>query len=235
MKEWDRMCEISWFYMFQLWAISWWEELNWDNKNHIFEVRGVSHWMKSLFGFTTWCCLDMLLAKLIILPATSRKFKQGKTPKTPMWIMFNKALLQPSAHFNHHKLLKSLSSISPSIRQPHSTQGWPQNKKQLLKPLLVLMAGGDPLASSGDADGEYTDRPTAAPWARGCFSLKQMFLFIYLCLLFEVKKTPKTVLLRAKSPLQQKFFHLHKNPPHCKLNINPTFTRSPQQQQHRAT
>lgn len=126
----------------QLWAISWWEELNRDNKNHIFEVRGISHWMKSLFGFTTWCCLDMLLAKLFILPATSSKFKQGKTPKNPMWIMVNKALLQPPAHFNHHKLLKSHFSISPSIRQAHSTQGWPQNKKQLLKPLLVLMAGG---------------------------------------------------------------------------------------------
>lgn len=86
MREWDRMCEISWFYMSQLWAISWWEE----GTNHIFLVRGVSHWIKSLFGFT-----HMLLAKSILLPAASNKFKQGKTPKNPMWIMVNKALIPP--------------------------------------------------------------------------------------------------------------------------------------------
>lgn len=144
MREWDRMCEISWFYMSQLWAISWWEELNWEDTNHIFLVRGVSHWIKSLFGFT-----HMLLAKFTILPAASNKFKR-RTPKTPMWIMVNKALIPPCAYFNHLKLLKSFSSISPSIRQPHSTQGWPQNKSSSWS-LEVLVAGGAPLASSGDA------------------------------------------------------------------------------------
>lgn len=170
--------------------------------------------MKILFGFTTWCCLDVLLAKLIILPAASNKFKRGKTPQNPVWIMLNKVLYQPSANFNHHKLLKSLSSISPSIRHPPSTQGWPQNKKQLLKPLFVLVAGWSSISILwrcwwrtdwqahlqllGLGDIFHSNR---------CF-----YLFSNVCFLkLKKKPNPKTVLLQAKSPLQQKFFHLHKN------------------------
>lgn len=65
--------------------------------------------------------------------------------------------------------------------------------------LLVLMAGQAALASFGHTDGGHADRPTAAYFAGGHFSLKKTFLFIYWCLLFEVLKKP--VLLQDKSPL----------------------------------
>lgn len=112
------------------------DKLNWEDTNHIFQVTGYLTGRKTCLGLppdVAWICSWQ--SSFYQQPVIN--LNRAKHLKTPVWIMVNKALHQSSTNFSHHKLLKSLSSISPSIRQPHSTQGWLQNKKQLLKPLCA--------------------------------------------------------------------------------------------------
>jgi len=88
-------------------------------------LENISYWKLCLFRLTTWYCPYTLLTKIIVIPANINKFKQAKDLKNPVWITVSEALHQPSANFTHHKPWKSLSSTSPSIRQPPRTRGWP--------------------------------------------------------------------------------------------------------------